>query len=431
MLDRTTPPALSDFPQLTLPEFQEHTLANGVRMLVLDAGDEPVNRVTFLWPAGQLDVDSPAASGLMTNLLTEGCGGLDGKAVTDILESNGAWLKASATRHSTLLSLHSLNSTANIIFPLLGKIIAQSEFPSGALESWKMKCASEKETLMRKPSFQATLLARDTLYGKSHPLARAVMPADIRAVRREDVVTVHRGVMMANAPVIFLSGRIPEGLLSLASSVFGAIPFNTLSPGRISRKISVPPPFDNAKTVRKLLPASLQTGVRIQIPAIPRTHPDYEPLRFATVALGGYFGSRLMSNIREDKGYTYGITANLLPSLEGGDVVISCECDNRYAEATVNEILAEIHRLATEDIDTEELETVRNVLTSAMAGILDSPFSISAFRELSESFNLDGSIFARQFAAAQTVSPDTIKSMAKKYLLNTPAVIALAGGTPS
>lgn len=171
MLDRLTAPAVSGFPRLSLPEFNEKLLPDGIRLRTLDSSEEAVTRLSVLWPAGLIDSGSPAAYGLTANMLPEGCCGMSGKEVSDILESNGAWLKVFPSQHSTLLVLHSLNHTAPRVFPLVGKIISAPDFPEEALDTLKKKGAAEKEIASRKPSYQATMIARQTLYGPKHPLA--------------------------------------------------------------------------------------------------------------------------------------------------------------------------------------------------------------------------------------------------------------------
>lgn len=430
MPDRTKAPIVCGFPHLSLPEFEETTLPNGVRMLFLDAGEEEVSRMTLLWDVGLADVGPLAAYAVMANLLTEGCDGLSGKEVTEILESNGAWFKTTPSQHSTVVTLHSLNNTAPEVFPLIGKTVSSPTFPADTLESLKKKNAAEKRLALLKPSYQATLLARQTLYGPTHPASRAVTPDDILSVTREDVARLHLQTLMANKPTVFLSGRLTDEVLSLAKATLGAIPFGEPKAGRITRHIVPPPPFTSGEVVRRHMPDSLQTGVRIQIPAIPRDHPDYEALRFATVALGGYFGSRLMTNIREEKGYTYGISATLATSPARSDIVISCECDNRYTEAVVKEIWQEIDRMASEEIPPEELETVRNILISNLAGILDSPFSISGFREATLAAGLPADTYSRQFALTKSISAPDVTEAAARYFRDTPGVTALAGGEP-
>lgn len=430
MLDRTTPPNISEFSQLSLPELKIKTLPNGVTLQILDSGDEAVSRLSIHWPTGPLDVDSPAACNLMANLLSEGCDGLSGKDVTDILESNGAWLKVVPTQHSTVLTLHSINHTAQAIIPLIGKIITTPSFPTESLESLKTKAAADKELASRKPSYQAAIIARQELYGEDHPLAHTVTPDEILSTTRESVVALHKSIILSNKPIAFLSGNITSEIESIVSETLSSIAFDESSSSRITRRISTPRPYTLRKTCRKEMPESLQTGIRIQIPTISRQHPDYEALRFAVTALGGYFGSRLMSNIREDKGYTYGIGASLIPALEGANIVISCECDNRYTEAVVEEIWREIDRLANESLDEEEMHTVRNLIISSLAGILDSPFTISSFIEQLSSLGLPPETYSRQFFEAVAVTPEKVKAIVQKYLSNTPAVTALAGGQP-
>ena len=425
--DRRMPPPVTGFPDLSLPPFREYRLDNGIRMKVLDSGEEEVCRIALMWPQGVLDTDSPEAVGLMVNLLAEGCAGMSGKEINDLLEENGAWLRTTSALHSTLLVMQTLNSAAPRVLPVLASVIGDATFPEESFLSLRNKTASEKEMATRKPAYQATVLARRGFYGPGHPMAREITAESIGATSREAVIEVYDAILRAVPPVVFVSGRVSGELLETLSASLERIPFGT---GKGERRVIMPPALSENLILTKDMPDSLQTGVRIQIPTVSPDHPDYEALRVAVAALGGYFGSRLMSNIREDKGYTYGISAVLTDLPEGSCVVIACECDNAYSRAVLEETDREIGRLASVPPGEEEMETVRNVLISSMAGILDSPFYISGYAELMESNGLPSGRFSRQFREIISMTPERVAYAAARYIRDARRVVALAGGKP-
>lgn len=426
--DRTTAPELSNFPPVFLPDYGESILPNGVKLYTYNSGEEPVTRLTLLWSTGLLESPDRASLNLMHNMLNEGCGDLSGKEVTDILEGNGSWFRSQSGRQSTLLTLHSLNSTADKVFPLLAEIISNPAFPEETLESIKHKNATEKDIALRKPSLQANIISARRLYGEGHPLALYTTPEQILAVTRDEVVDIHRRLMIASRPAVYLTGKITDKILRLLESTIGRIAFNELIPDRLVRKPLLAYSFTSDSNVGLLMPESLQTGVRIVMPTIPWSNPDFIPLQVAAYALGGYFGSRLMSNIREDKGYTYGISAVTVPRLDDSEIVIACECDNKYTSGVLTEIYNEINRMASERMSDEELDTVRNIMISQLASVLDTPLSVASYMEMLASYGASPARLRRKYDEINAITPERIREVTERYIKLQPKVTALAGG---
>ena len=427
MLDRTTPPLTSGFRSLLLPDFSRSTLPNGVELYCYSAGEEPVARIAMIWEGGLLDVEKRAALVMLGEMLAEGCAGLSGKQVSDILETNGALFRAQSSRQSTLITLNLLNHTAPACLPLLASIVAEPTFPADTLESLKQKEATSREITLQKPVFQANLLAAQTLYGAENPLAGYTSPQAIRRVDREDLVDVHRRLILGSKPAVFVSGKVDEAMLRLISDTLGRIPFGDTGAEPVKRLTLHNAVLHNDITARKQIDESLQTAVRIEMPAISAMHPHFDALTFTIALLGGYFGSRLMSNLREDKGYTYGVSAWIDRFVEGGSTVIACECDNRYSADVLLQIHKEIERLATEAVPEDELETVRNLCISELASVLESPLSIATYAEQAYTYGIPRDFFARKFRNIMALTSADVKQMARKYILDAAKVTALAG----
>lgn len=165
----------------------------------------------------------------------------------------------------------------------------------------------------------------------------------------------------------------------------------------------------------------------MSIPAVPRSHPDYNLLRMTVTALGGYFGSRLMMNIREDKGYTYGISSALLGSREGGYIVISAQCDNRYTSALIDETRAELIRMADSPLSDDELKRLKFNVASDLASTLDTPMTMMDYYELRHTIGVpDDYFYARQKALAE-ITPEIVCEMSRRYLNPDSLRISVAG----
>ena len=172
---------------------------------------------------------------------------------------------------------------------------------------------------------------------------------------------------------------------------------------------------------------SLQSAVAISLPAIARSHPDYNPLRMTVTALGGYFGSRLMSNIREDKGYTYGISAALLGSLDGSYITINAQCDNRHTEALIEEVRKELTDMVRRPLDESELDRLRFNVASDLASTLDSPMTMMDYYELNLTVGTPADYFEARRKTLADITPEKVCEMAGKYLNPDMLRISIAG----
>ena len=405
MPDRSVLPPTHPLQVPAPPPVQRCTLSNGVELVSLNHGLQPVNRIVVSWPIGMADVKTPEALHLLRAMLTEGTGTLSGNEVSDIFEFNGAWIRVETGNHSTAVTLYSLNRSVNDVVPLLGDIISAPAFPAEALERIREKA--------------------------DHPLARVLTPEKLAAVERADLVNLHAALLSSCRPTVYLAGALDSNVMDAVVKMAESYRFDTQASADVllAEKTLVTPVASDLQVYRD--ESSMQTAVRMSLPAVPRTHPDYERLRYVVFALGGYFGSRLMSNIREDKGYTYGINAGLTSLPEEAHVSITCQTDNRYAEAVLNEISNEIGRIATEPMEPQELEIVKSTVMSGLASMLDSPFSIIDYQRVLDSFMLPTDYFMHQVNELAALTPENVMECAARHLASAPRLTALAGNPAS
>ena len=164
-------------------------------------------------------------------------------------------------------------------------------------------------------------------------------------------------------------------------------------------------------------PLGVQGAIRIGRLFPNRHHPDYTPMVVLNALFGGYFGSRLMSNIREEKGYTYGIYSSLSPEVSGGSLVIQTETGTAVAEDAVKEVYKEMDLLRNELVDEEELLLVKNYLLGGILGDLDGPFSIMRRWKSLILNGFDVNYFYNNVQLYKTITPDTLQQLAQKYLV--------------
>lgn len=422
-LDRSIPPAIKPFGDLSIVPPRVLTLDNGIKLTVVDQGEQEVNRLTVSWEGGADDVDTFSTLKLATDMMREGTAARSGAGISETLDYNGSWLKCGYNSHYTSLVVHSLNSRVKDVFPLMTEIISDPVFPVREFEVLRDKMASQKQVEMERVTYYARRDSRRLIYGEKHPASVEETPNVIRAISRDEVVDMHHRLTSHSTCELFLAGRITPQIEDWVNLTFGTLCNN--SQGVAMRVVPIEP--SETRRVVTTRQGALQSAVVMSIPTILRSHPDYIELRLAVMALGGYFGSRLMTNIREDKGYTYGISASLMGSREGSAISISSQCDNRYVNSLIDEVRNEIIKLSSEPMSDEELLRMRQFAMTSLAAILDSPFSIMDYYENMRVVPTPPDYFERQLKAINALTPQRIAALAEKYMLLDELRVAIAG----
>ena len=424
MTDRKQHLPISDIPYLTEPKVECITLDNGIKVLMLNSGDEGVTRITFSWQGGQYESTAPAASYLLTKLLKDSNPELSANGMADLLDSCGAWVTSELKSHYMALSLFTINSQLHNVLPAIIDTINRPVFPEAETELLKTQSASRFELISKKVTFLAQEIENGRIYGKGHPASLTPRPDDYLKVSVSDLQMQYATMYQGQTPVVYIAGKIDESVRALILCELSRI--NTVS--ELTTSLDLRPFSPGEPGIERIdKPDSLQSALLITMPAIPRKHPDYEKLRAVVIALGGYFGSRLMTTIREEKGLTYGISAALLGHREGSFITISSQCDNSYTELVIREVLNEIHRLATEPMTQSELTTLKRYIRSTLAATFDTPFSAMDYFTAHRHIGTPPDYLHRQQYALKQLTPEAIMQLATEYLDKPAKYISVAG----
>lgn len=422
-LNRNIAPKVVDFSQLVIPKCRKLVLDNGIKLNIIDQGEFDVNRLTMSWIGGANDVDSFSTLMLASELTREGSKFHSGAEIAETFDFNGSWLKSEYHSHHSTMVLHSLNRRFNHVLPTLIESISQPIYQEQEFEINREKMAKRKELNLTKVAYLSKLSNQVLIYGKDHPCAFDETPQDVRNIYLNDIKTLHSTIFNANNCELFLAGRITPQIEDLINNYFCQL---EISAQPLSHRIvTITPETPQIDFVD--VPDSMQCAITMAIPTIPRSHPDYTDLRYTIMALGGYFGSRLMANIREDKGYTYGISSVLLGNWEGGVASISTQCDNSYTYAVIDEVKKEIENLKLNNFDIEELNRLKRYAMTQVAAILDSPFSIMDYYENIRHVLTPHDYFEKMQHSIQNLSSERISELAQKYLSTENLRISIAG----
>lgn len=423
MIDRTTPPPTYPSGHISIPEQAIEILPNGVTLHMLDQGTQEVNRLAIYWQGGGSESQSPSLPGIMAELLREGSSTSSGARIAEKLDYNGAWLRSRAGEHFTKLELTSLNSRTEHVLPVLLEIISSPSFPNNSFDVIKQKAVNRRRLSMSKVSFLSETACTKLIAGEGHPHSKLELPEQIEEISSVQITDSYRRILTADRCHAFLSGKITVRIKDIVTDMLLRLPVRQKAVNLDIRPYS---PSGQSEIIIDR-PEAVQSAVTIGIPAIDRSHPDYNNLRLTIMALGGYFGSRLMANIREEKGYTYGISSSLMGTMEGGYIIISAQCDNRYVRPLISEVKKELTDLASRPMDNEELRRLTLHASSALATTLDTPFSMMDYYETRHILHTPDDYFEAQLSAISSLSPETVTTMASRYLDPSGMRVAIAG----
>jgi len=412
-INRDIPPQVHNVTDICLPQLTTQTLDNGLTLHILDRPDMDVMRLSIVWPDGKSTAAAAIALPVMASLLTEGAGGYDAERVNDILDFNGAWFSCMPDTHYTVATLAAPCGNARQVIPLLADMIVRPRFDEASFTPIRDRLAAEAAIELRQVLAHATCTSARQIFGADHPVSRLTTPDDIRRLTRGDITDAHRRLMLNQRPTLYMAGHITDEIIETVRDTLGHIPAGTAP----EPEIPAFNPADDHNPAFTHIPDTMQAAIVMAMPTIGRDHPDYIPLRLTVMALGGYFGARLMSNIREDKGYTYGITAALMGFREGGVVSIKTQTDCSYVEPLIQEIRREIERLATEPPEGAELETLQRTAMSQLLMSVDDAFHILDYHIQHLTLRTPADYIERQIAAINTLTPQIIAATARRYIL--------------
>lgn len=423
-MNRTIAPYIHNFGTLTLPEVDRTVLSNGITIHTISGGENDVNRLTITLPGGEAESPKAGLCSLATSMLLEGTLYHTGEEIANILEYNGAWINTSSSTHHSSITLYSLNNRLPAIIDLLVELVDHSCFPDDALNMIKKRRISKIEIDREKVTYHSGAAIRRMIYGEDHPLAQAETPKTIAEITADELKHFHHSRLDTNNVHIFLAGKITPEIMALITTSFSKVhseqKFN-LSP------LSFPTISSPQKEVISR-PGSLQSAINMAIPSVGRSNPDFVPLRAAVTAFGGYFGSRLMLNIREDKGLTYGISSYLLGYKNKSFIYIATQTDCSKTPIVIEEIYNEIERLKNPATYTEdEIIRLSQFQLSNLASVLDSPFSVMDLYQTGIIADTTPDYFDRQQKLAHNLTPELLADMANKYFDTEQICTAIAG----
>lgn len=415
MPDRKVSPPIKDAIDyhISLKKPEIFKLDNGVTVYNIHAGTERVVQLEWVFKAGNWYEKKNNVAAAANFLLKNGTTKHNAYEINEFVDFYGAYLNRTCYNETASITLHCLSHHLEQLLPMVREILTDAVLPDQELQIFKQNMKQKLSVNLRKCDFVAGRKIDALLFGEKHPYGIYSELADYDALNREELLEHYHHYYRNGHCIVFSAGILPDNYAVLMNQYFGDLPLNTRLLEEVEHDI-VKDPQQKWNILND--PDGVQAAIRIARPFPTRKHPDFPKVQVLNAVFGGFFGSRLMTNIREDKGYTYGIYSFLVNHIHAGAWMISTEAGRDVAAATVNEVYHEMQQLREKPVEDEELLLVKNYLIGTLLGDLDGPFQIIGRWKNLILNDLDDRFFYHSVDTIKTIGAKELQELANQYL---------------
>jgi zinc protease len=413
MLNRKQAPQFKTIDSIAIQHAQSFKLDNGINIHTIDAGSQDLTRIEFIFKAGMYYQDAPLIASAASALIENGTVKYSANQISDSIDFFGSFFETSVSQDYSSLALFSLNKHLESTLVFVEELIKNATYSQEEIDTYLINKKQKFLVNSQKVDMLARRIYSELLFGKTHPYGLEVKAEDFDTTKRDDIVKFFKTHYTHNNCTIIVSGKLPANLQTVLNDHFGKEKWGVAS--------NIEKPYTPAQTTTQNIhyvekPDAVQSAIRMGRKLFNKTHPDYFNFQVLNTIFGGYFGSRLMANIREDKGYTYGIGSGLASLAHDGYFFITTEVGSDVTKDALKEVYKEIDIIQNDLVSAEELETVKNYILGQFLRSVEGPFSLAdKFKGVWE-FGLDYSYYDNYFNAVKAVTSQQIRDLAGKYL---------------
>lgn len=411
MLNRRQSPPIHEVSKLVLPTPRLVALDNGIPVYLMDYPDQEIVKVEVVFNTGRAEETKRLTSRATARMLREGSRFYTAADMAELIDFYGGTVSVPAGLDTSNFVLYSLKKYADELIPLFAHMLLEPAFPEAELATFKETSTQELQIDLDKEEVLAYRQITELIFGETHPYGYNSVPENYLALTPEDLFDYHRKWYTPANCLIFASGHADAAILELLNKHFGA--FRREGHERV---VPVPPGMEPSGKVHMRHPGSLQTAIKMGCRMFSRKHPDYNGVFVLNTILGGYFGSRLMTNIREKRGFTYNIYSTLDAMQHDGCLYIATEVNKGKTNATIKHIKAEMQALCDEPVPDEELSMVRNYLLGMLLNGLDGPLNSSDVVKGLIVDELPLEEFDVLVDTIRNITPEQLMLLARRYL---------------
>ncbi len=420
-LNRAVAPDTQKIINLDFPICAKTVGETRIPIYTLSANVDEVLRVELVFDAGIAKQTQNTIAGTVNKLLTEGTKTRTAEEIADGLDFYGSYLQTRCAIDDAQLTLYCLKKHLNSCLEIVLDVVKNAQFPNNELSIYKKNAKQKLKVQQKKTSYICNKNYYESVFGESSPIATSSIAEDYDNISRETLLKFHETYYAKSMKYITVSGDVSEETINTLKVLS-----NNFNPSDIKNHYASKITKGKNITIKK--EKSAQATLRVGCRMINRTHPDFKKLQLLNLILGGYFGSRLMKNIREDKGLTYGINSVLESYLDDGCFYVDADVNSDKVEIAIAEIYKEIALLSTIPVPDQELLTAKNYLLGALLRSIDGPFSIMDRNKIMIDYGFEKNYYDEYIATINNTSPQELMAICNKYLNPDNLVEMVCGG---
>lgn len=399
---------------LVVPEFkkpEKNVLSNGAVIYGFPGVYHDITRIDIITDSGRWTEQYPLIAHSAAKLFKSGTNSKTAFQMSEAIDHLGSTISAYTGYHGFNITIYAMRKNLPATLRLMFECLSDNIFPVDEFENYIKNFKSKQKIQEEKTEFVSERAYRNAVFGKNHPYGYSSEISFIDRLNQDDIVHYFNKEVRYKKPVIFLSGTYDDTEIRLLESIFSGITYPEAN-SDILHPVEATEVSLHQKIKKK---GAVQSSLSIGHRSINKQHPDFAQLSLTNTIFGGYFGSRLMSNIREEKGYTYGIYSSLQTYRHDGSILIQTETSGEYVDACITEIESEINKLQNDLISDEELKQARNYLLGKYLSRMDGAF---AQMETCKNYLIE-SIDIRDFNnfadIIKSTTPQEIRDIAQKH----------------
>lgn len=426
-LDRSKMPTLGPPPTVSLPPVVTRQLPNGLKLMIVEQHELPL--ADFVLVVGSGGTADPASKGGVANLtasmLTEGTTTRNSLQIADQIAYLGAGLSASSSWDAATVSLHTPTSQLDSALALFADVVLRPSFPAEDFDRVKKNRLTGLVQLKDRPTAIADQAYASILYGSSHPYGHNLIgsEASVSGMTIADLQSFYRASFVPNNSTLIIVGDItPAEVEKRVNALFGAWQRGTITP----------PPFGEAPpsggTIVYLIdkPGAAQSSFRIGSIGVPRSTRDYFALNVMNTVLGGSFTSRLMQNLRETRGYTYGARSRFDMRRSAGPFTASAEVVAAKTDSALIEFMKELNAIR-DTIPSVELRKAKRYMQLGMPSDFETPQQIANQLVPVALYGLPLDYYNSYVSNIENVTQAEIQRVARQYIDPANLAIVIVG----
>lgn len=414
-VDRTIAPDIQLVREVRPLEYTRITLEQGSPLYLTEHGESRLFKLVIRFDGGSFTENKPLQAQLTAKMLLQGTKNKNSLEIAQILDFYGAKLIPVVERDFFSLKVQGLRKDFKPVMDLVFDLIHNSIFPEKEFEQIRKRLYAQYKTNMKKKSYVAQNEMKPLLFGTNHPYGFKIDDDAFRLIQLSDLKDYYKNTIQTGRVRFFLSGIEQKEAQRVLSSNPGRLHYDDQNKANHNTNLAIPP--NQRKELYVNHDEAVQSAIRLGWKIGNRNHPDFIDLKIINTILGGYFGSRLMKNLREEKGLTYGIGSAIGSTQQTGLWVIATEVGADYTQLAIEEIYKEINRLKTTSIEKEELKLIQNYLPGKILRSLEKDFDkLDSFVELSD-HGLPADYYSSFLKKIREIDADRIKDLANQYLL--------------